>query len=172
MDLHQIRTGLSTATTTIGSSSYPPHLSSTPTPSSSSSPTARHHIHHFQQQQHHQGFPHQQHLQQQQQLYNLLPPQITSYSPTTITLPPIPNTNSDRNDEAIASSPSWPRSREFQHQPHQPQLHQPQSSGVKRETLGKNTEGRSMDDAMPSTSDFVKKLYKFVFIIIIFFRRI
>jgi hypothetical protein len=76
--------------------------------------------------------------QHQHQLYNLLPPQ-PSYSP---------------------SISSWPRSRE------QEQQYQPQQSNIKREIMGKHLDtgngSKSADDSMPSTSDFVKKLYKFV----------
>ena len=90
----------------------------------------------------------------QHQLYNL--PPHPSYSPT-ITLPPIStNTNSQYNDQE-----SWPRSRVLQ------QVYQPQQSNIKQETMGKHIDpsshARSPDDPMPSTSDFVKKLYKFVF---------
>ena len=79
---------------------------------------------------------HPQHIQQHQhQLYNLLPPQPqASYSPGA----------------------SWPRSRDQQHQ----------QSIIKREIMGKHIDtgnpSRTADDSMPSTSDFVKKLYKFV----------
>jgi hypothetical protein len=76
--------------------------------------------------------------QHQHQLYNLLPPQ-PSYSP---------------------SISSWPRSRD------QHQQYQPQQSNIKREIMGKHLDtgngSKSADDSMPSTSDFVKKLYKFV----------
>ena len=80
---------------------------------------------------------HPQHFQHQ--LYNLLPPQPqASYSPGA----------------------SWPRSRDLLQQ------HQPQQSIIKREIMGKHIDtgnpSRTADDSMPSTSDFVKKLYKFV----------
>ena len=55
---------------------------------------------------------------------------------------------------------TWPRSRE-----------QPQQSNVKRESMGKHLDGsKSADDSMPSTSDFVKKLYKFVPVSFILFK--
>ncbi|KAF8803163.1 hypothetical protein BYT27DRAFT_7196034 [Phlegmacium glaucopus] len=180
MDLHQIGTALGDTSTTTGtgpaSGSYPQHQQSTAS-SPSSSPSGRQHIQPFQQQ------PHQHH--HHQQVYNLHPPPPQSYSPI-ITLPPISNASNsqylDRNDEHIGSSSSWSRSRELQpqhhqhhhqhhqHQPHQLHLQQHhQQSNIKRESMGKVPEGhngngssagRNMDDSMPSTSDFVKKLYK------------
>jgi hypothetical protein len=86
---------------------------------------------------------HPQHFQHHQ-LYNLLPTQPNgSYSPTTS---------------------SWPRSRDLLH--HQQQHYQPQQSNIKLEIMGKHLDtgngSKNVDDSMPSTSDFVKKLYKFV----------
>jgi hypothetical protein len=134
MDLHQ-GGGATTG-------SYPQEQPSSATPSPSHFQQPRHHTH-------------------QHQLYNLLPPPPPpppqpSYSPT-ITLPPIStNTNSQYNDQE-----SWPRSRDLH------QVYQPQQSNIKRETMGKHIDAsshaRNADDPMPSTSDFVKKLYKFVF---------
>ena len=140
MDLHQIGTGLG-----IDSGSYAQQeqqqtsTTSTSTPSSSVSPSTR-----------------QQHPQQHQyqhQLYNLLPPQPNcSYSPSTS---------------------SWPRSKDILHQHQQQQQYQPQQSNVKREAMGKQVDtgngSKNADDSMPSTSDFVKKLYKFVPVSFFFF---
>ena len=61
---------------------------------------------------------------------------------------------------------SWPSSRDLQHQQQQQQQYQPQQSNIKREIMGKQLDtgngSKNVDDTMPSTSDFVKKLYKFV----------
>ena len=136
MDLHQIGTGLG-----IGSGSYAQQeqqqqssTTSTPTPSSSVSPSTRQHPHHFQRHQH------------QQQLYNPLPTQSHgSYSP---------------------SIPNWPRSRDLLQQQQQQKQYQPEQSNIKREVMSKHLDtgngSKNADDSMPSTSDFVKKLYKFV----------
>ena len=136
MDLHQIGTGLG-----IGSGNYAQQepqqqssTTSTSTPSSSVSPSTRQHPQHFQH-------------QNQYQLYNILPQQPRgSYSP---------------------SISSWPRSRDLLHQhQQQQQQYQPQQSNIKREIMGKHLDtangSKNADDSMPSTSDFVKKLYKFV----------
>ena len=137
MDLHQIGTPLG-----IGSGSYAQQeqqeqqqqssTTSTSTPSSSVSPSTRQHPQHFQQHQH--------------QPYNLLPPQPHgSYSP---------------------SISSWPRSRDLHQHQQQQHQYQPHQSNIKRETMGKHLDtgngSKNADDSMPSTSDFVKKLYKFV----------
>ena len=83
--------------------------------------------------------PHQHH----HHLYNLLEPQ-----------PQVPTIS------------SWPRSRDLPHQHQQQQIYHPQQSIIKREIMGKHLDAgngsRNADDSMPSTSDFVKKLYKFV----------
>ena len=164
MDLHDIGAGLGTgitSTTTTGTAN-----SSYPQQSISTSPSIGHHLQHFhpgtQRHPHQEQQQHPQYQQQQQQQPSY-PLQSTSYSPT-ITLPPIPTTNNninsrylDRDDEEIEL---WPRSRD-QHQRQQQQ----QQSIIKREIIGKTPDasnGRNMDDSMPSTSDFVKKLYKFV----------
>ena len=107
---------------------------STSTPSSSVSPSTRYCPQDFQQHRH------------QHQLYNFLPPQThSSYS---------------------FSVSSLPRSKDFLHQHQQQQQHQRQQSNMKRDIMGKHLDtgnrSKNKDDPMPSTSDFVKKLYKFV----------
>ena len=132
MDLHQIGTVLGSYAQQEQQQSS---TTSASTPSSSVSPSTRQHPQHFQQHQHHH------------QLHNLLPPQPHgSYSP---------------------SISSWPHSRNLLHQhQQQQQLYQPQQSNIKREIMGKHLDtgngSKNADDSMPSTSDFVKKLYKFV----------
>ena len=103
--------------------------------------------------------PPQHHIQQHQQLYTLLP---ASYS-SGATLPPISSNSTtthsqylDRNNEDIGSL-SWPPSRDLQ-LPH----HHHQQSDIKRETMSKTADSANPPSNMPSTSDFVKKLYKFV----------
>ena len=138
MDLHQIGTGLgigSYAQQEQQQQSSTLTTTSTTTPSSSVSPSTTQRPQHFQQHQH------------QHQLYNLLPPQPHGSYSTSIS--------------------SWPHSRDLLHQQQQQQqLYQPQQSSIKREIMGKHLDtgngSKNADDSMPSTSDFVKKLYKFV----------
>ena len=140
MDLHPIGTGLGSYAQQ--DQQQQSSATSTSTPSSSVSPSTRQHPQHFQDQHRHQ-------------LYNLLPPPPPngSYSPTIS---------------------SWPSSRDLlhQHQQQQQQQYQPQQSNIKREIMGKHLDAgsgsKNADDSMPSTSDFVKKLYKFVTIFSLF----
>ena len=133
MDLHQIGTGLGSYAQQ--EQQQQSSTTSASTPSSSVSPSTRQHPQHFPQNQH------------QHQLYNLLPPQPHGSYSTSIS--------------------SWPHSRDLLHQQQQQQqLYQPQQSSIKREIMGKHLDtgngSKNADDSMPSTSDFVKKLYKFV----------
>jgi hypothetical protein len=132
MDLHQIGIGLGSYAQQ--EQQHQSSSTSTSTPSSSVSPSTTQHPQHFQQHQH------------QHQLYNLIPLQPNgSYSPT---------------------NSSWPHSKDLPHQHQQQQQYQPQQSNIKREIMGKHLDtgngSKNTDDSMPSTSDFVKKLYKFV----------
>ena len=134
MDLHQIGTGLGSGTYAqqVQEQQQQSSTTSTSTPSSSVSPSTTQHPQHFQQQH-----------QNQLQPYNLHPIQPHG-----------------------SYSLSWPRSRDLLHQNNQPQQYQPQQSNIKREVMGKHLDtgnaSKNMDDSMPSTNDFVKKLYKFV----------
>jgi hypothetical protein len=132
MDLHQIGTGLGSGSYAQQEQQQQSSTTSTSTPSSSVSPSTRQHPQHFQQHHH------------QHQLYTQ-PLAHGSYSP---------------------SISSWPRSRDLLHQHQQQQQYQPQQSNIKREIMGKHLDtgngSKNADDSMPSTSDFVKKLYKFV----------
>ena len=139
MDLHQIGTGLgigSYAQQEQQQQSSTLTTTSTTTPSSSVSPSTTQRPQHFQQHQH------------QHQLYNLVP------------LAPQPH-------GSYSSSLPVPRSKDLLHQhQQQQQQYQPQQSNIKREIMGKHLDtsngSKNEDDSMPSTSDFVKKLYKFV----------
>ena len=144
MDLHPIGTGLGSYAQQ--DQQQQSSATSTSTPSSSVSPSTRQHPQHFQDQHRHQ-------------LYNLLPP------------PPPPPPPNGSYSPTISS---WPSSRDLlhQHQQQQQQQYQPQQSNIKREIMGKHLDAgsgsKNADDSMPSTSDFVKKLYKFVTIFSLF----
>ena len=138
MDLHQIGTGVQD----IGSGNYAQQEQEQQKQSSSTSSSTSSSSVSPSTRQHPQHF-------QQHQLYNILPPQPnSSYSP-------------------IISSESWPRSRDLQQQQQQ-QQYQPQQSNIKWEIMGKHLDtsngSKNVDDSMPSTSDFVKKLYKFMLV--------
>jgi hypothetical protein len=114
------------------------------------------------------GIPSRQHDQQQQ--HSSTPTPSSSVSPSTRQHPQ--HFQHHQLYNLVPQAPyspgisSWPRSRNLQHQQQQQQLYQPQQSNVKREVMGKHLDSgngsRNTDDSMPSTSDFVKKLYKFV----------
>jgi len=144
-------------------SSYPlqiPSSSNSSANSSASSASRQQLQYHLQQQQR---------LHQQQQLYDTLSGHrhfSDGLSPTRTTSP----TSASASDSA-----SWPPHRNEVHPSQQSQLfflrhpehHQQESVVVKRESnmterVSNGSTLRNSDDPMPSTSDFVKKLYKSV----------
>jgi hypothetical protein len=141
-------------------SSYPLQIPSSSNSSANSSASSRQQFqYHLQQQR----------LHQQQQLYDTLSGQrcFSDGSSPTHTTPP---TSASASDSA-----SWPPHRNEVHPSQQSQLfvlrhpehHQQEPVAVKCESnmterVANGSTLRNSDDPMPSTSDFVKKLYKSV----------